>query len=534
MLNKALAFRFTPISQQSTTNSFFVLFTLPLCSHKCVCAFRLTRFSPFQVNFYIDIPVFVRIYIPTTMPSIPRFSLSQTSAHLTVTINVPYIRVSSAETHVDLTAFSFSCKPYLLKLTLPGPVLDNEENAAVAVYNPNVDNGTLTITMKKMEDGDFPDLDLTTKLLQPRVTAPTKQKSAPPLIEVIDSSTAPPLPAMVYDETVPDEETPVASSLFNISAVASGMGSGTVAPPLPQVSLSIHPTYGFAQKFSRCFDELRDELKEMCETDRIDSLGVAEKRELRGQVEKEKFDAERYCGDFFVNDERFVDHNPDGPDPLYEAAMSYIPSLESLSLGPITFTPDEQSVLASLPHKEHLLSGADTRSALLSLLDILFAFFYDNRLTEGESSVESAWTMSILSPTLSWFDAWGKEDKAVDALMAGVKRSLIYPYLRLFKFATDTVVGDVIQVLKQGRRAVIRALLKVKGVFDKSETHYLINKFYIDDYIVWLQKIDEGMFAKFAAGVRSDWDRLDSEQRKAMVKLDLEEAEELVLEQLEA
>ena len=37
----------------------------------------------------------------------------------------------------------------------------------------------------------------------------------------------------------------------------------------------------------------------------------------------------------------------------------------------------------------------------LGLVDLLFAYCYDHRTTEGEGNVESAWTMCKLSSTLS-------------------------------------------------------------------------------------------------------------------------------------
>lgn len=41
---------------------------------------------------------------------------------------------------------------------------------------------------------------------------------------------------------------------------------------------------------------------------------------------------------------------------------------------------------------------------LLGLADILFAYAYDHRTTTGDASVESAWTVAVLSPLLSWLE----------------------------------------------------------------------------------------------------------------------------------
>lgn len=52
----------------------------------------------------------------------------------------------------------------------------------------------------------------------------------------------------------------------------------------------------------------------------------------------------------------------------------------------------------------HLLDETEIRVALLGLVDIMFAYAYNNRVTEGENTVESTWTIRKLSSTLSWFD----------------------------------------------------------------------------------------------------------------------------------
>lgn len=67
------------------------------------------------------------------------------------------------------------------------------------------------------------------------------------------------------------------------------------------------------------------------------------------------------------------------------------------------FTDSERESLKKLGNKEFLLSKEDKLCAGLSLVDIMFAYAYNHRTTLGENSVESAWTINKLSPTLSWF-----------------------------------------------------------------------------------------------------------------------------------
>ena len=50
-----------------------------------------------------------------------------------------------------------------------------------------------------------------------------------------------------------------------------------------------------------------------------------------------------------------------------------------------------------------VLSTAVPRT-LLAALDIVCAYLYENRVTEGEFSVESGWTVRTLSSCLSFLD----------------------------------------------------------------------------------------------------------------------------------
>ncbi|CAN0602372.1 unnamed protein product, partial [Ectocarpus sp. 12 AP-2014] len=59
-----------------------------------------------------------------------------------------------------------------------------------------------------------------------------------------------------------------------------------------------------------------------------------------------------------------------------------------------------------LPNREYLIEAgsAEERRVLLGLADILFAYAYDHRTTTGDATVESPWTVAVLSPLLSWLE----------------------------------------------------------------------------------------------------------------------------------
>lgn len=118
------------------------------------------------------------------MPITPRFEVDQSDGFVEITIHVPHIRVSSSEFHVDGKDFTFHCKPYFLKLTLPHEIFDDDDTCK-AVYDPNEDRGVIRVTIPKSEPGlHFPDLDLQTQLLQRR-RLQDQRAHAFPSIEVV-------------------------------------------------------------------------------------------------------------------------------------------------------------------------------------------------------------------------------------------------------------------------------------------------------------------------------------------------------------
>ncbi len=60
----------------------------------------------------------------------------------------------------------------------------------------------------------------------------------------------------------------------------------------------------------------------------------------------------------------------------------------------------EAEVLRCLPLREHLVDH--TTPLLYTVADLVYAYCYNHRVTLGEDNVESAWTITKISATLSW------------------------------------------------------------------------------------------------------------------------------------
>ncbi len=100
-----------------------------------------------------------------------------------VEIELKYVKIQHAEFHIEGQHFSFYLKPYLLQLTMPGPVLEYDPRTR-STYD--IDNNLLTCALTKANQGeDFHNLNMISLLM----SKPPPDKPANPLIEVMDEPT---------------------------------------------------------------------------------------------------------------------------------------------------------------------------------------------------------------------------------------------------------------------------------------------------------------------------------------------------------
>lgn len=100
--------------------------------------------------------------------------------------------------------------------------------------------------------------------------------------------------------------------------------------------------------------------------------------------------------------------------------------------------------------------------------------------TSNEPSCESAWTRSILSATLSYFENF-ENIKAV--VISFLRRSLIYPLYRNYDLGR-LCLQDAIDGLKKNPTWVLKQLLQTHAIFASSDCNQQIfNQYYIEDYI---------------------------------------------------
>lgn len=431
----------------------------------------------------------------------PRFQISQTDSLVVIRIHVPHIRVSAAEVISEGRDFSFYCKPYLLKLTLPGELQEGED-AHRAQYDPADENGTLVVEMKKKTPGEhFIDLDLVTKLLTSRrVTDMT-----PDFHEI----------EVLHNENFVEGEEEDSESIEK-----------PVGGSLPKLFTKRTYGYGFNDQYTNVFTRLRDIMGDTLQIQEPEKVHPKLRVKQRIAQEFQDFDAERYLGDALDGDH----------DPIYDQMMYCTPfwitqwdkqeaeekaakarakaggeSVEDVTKSgdqADVFDETERDVLQNkLKNKEYLIpaNSSQERALLVNMLDLLFATCYDIRMTDGEPNGESAHNITRLSRQLSWMDSFLPTDtdgsltgeSILTVVKSNMRRLVIYPYLRHWKVGRK-VLADVAKLLFLGKRWILKLLLRLYQVLERTDTHYLLNTVYVGDYCVWLQTVDDAVIKTLA------------------------------------
>ncbi len=515
------------------------------------------------------------------MPITPRFHLSQTTTHLIITIHIPHIRVSAStlEIIVDKDEFHFYSSPYLLHLNFNNSnnnnnndnrnLVDDESicKEAKAIYDPSKENGTLVVNIWKEEEGTWDDLDLLGRLMMNKdyytsaggiITENSSKThnnstSEKAKIQVLHSS---------QNENVEDDE-------HENNENNSYSNNQKENPTFEEIQSCLRPHYGFLKMHHSIFiayarEGLSHEMLEIPNPD--DTLMLSnggDVREMRLQMENEKFCPNRYLGDLYISDK----YDDEDVDMTYLEAKNMVPhwqdtkkkassvtststttrstsnsvntivdQLQSMTVSEEQdstsfFTKEESLHLASIKADIPPLSQItkeQTQSSFLSLLDILYSYVYDHRITNGESTCESSWTIVMLSPTLSWLESYNPPYDTIDQVVRwSIRRALIYPYCRNFDMLSNLLVHDVISIIHGGRRVILRCLLQIHKILDHSEVHYLFNKLFINQYICWIQLIDESLLNHFSNEVKEcclslDGNDVSNVLRKENMELDLD------------
>ncbi|XP_052578002.1 protein SHQ1 homolog [Peromyscus californicus insignis] len=426
----------------------------------------------------------------------PAFELSQDRDFLTVAIRVPHARVSEFDVYFEGVDFKFYAKPYFLRLTLPGRIVENGGEQG----SYDADKGIFTIRLPKETPGQhFEGLNMLTALLAPR-----KSRSAKPLVEEIGASG-------VSEEGADDEDSDFDWEIEQ-----------TPYEEVSESALQSQCHYGFGNLRAGVVQRLQDELSEVIDIKDPDFTPLTERRQKRLAAELAKFDPDHYLADFFEDEaiEQILKYNPWWNDAHAEMMASLGKSQEhGDNAALVSFSEEEKYQLRKFVNKSYLLDKTARRQVYYSLVDILLAYCYEIRVTEGEHNVESAWTVRKLSPTLCWFETW---TDVHEILVSFGRRVLCYPLYRHFKLVMKAY-RDTVKILQLGKSAVLKCLLDVHKIFQENDPAYILNDLYISDYCVWIQKAKSKKLAALAEALKA------VSLSKAQLGLELQELETAAL-----
>ncbi|KAM5232097.1 protein SHQ1 homolog isoform 1-T1 [Hipposideros larvatus] len=426
----------------------------------------------------------------------PAFDLSQDPDFLIIAISVPYARVSEFDVYFKGVDFKFYAKPYFLRLTLPGRIMENGSEQG----SYDADKGLFTIQLPKETPGQhFEGLNMLTALLAPR-----KYRTAKPLVDEIGTSA-------VSEEGGEDDD-----EEFNWEIEQF---------PYEEVSesaLKLQCHYGFGDLRSGVFQRLQDEFSDVIDIKDPDFTPAAERRQKRLAAELTKFDPDHYLADFFEDEaiEQVLKYNPWWTD-TYSKMMAPLGKSQEQEdhAALVSFSEEEKYQLRKFVNKSYLLDKRAHCQVYYSLIDILLAYCYETRVTEGERNVESAWNIRKLSPTLCWFETW---TNVHEILVSFGRRVLCYPLYRHFKLVLKAY-RDTIEILHLGKSAVLKCLLDIHKIFQESDPAYILNDLYISDYCVWIQKAKSKKLAALAEALK------EVSLTKTQLGLELEELEAAAL-----
>ncbi|KAM9813993.1 protein SHQ1 homolog [Neosynchiropus ocellatus] len=412
----------------------------------------------------------------------PAFNLDQDADHLTLAIRVPYTRTSEFDLFIDGTDFKFYAKPYFLRLTLPGRIVqDGREKARF-----DIDKGLFTLRVPKETPGEnFEGLQMLTSLLAPRGC-----RSAKPLVEDVSAGCG----GDAEDEEGEEE--------FDWQVEQE------VYAERSEEELAVLQKYGFGNQRSGVFDRLQEELSDVIDVKNPEATTTAERRRARLHAEAAAFSSDHYLADLFEDDDikRLLKFRP-----WWAEVSSADSGVDGLS-----FTEDEKEQLRKFNNRSYLLDKAARKQALLSLAEVLLAYAYEVRSTEGEHNVESPWTIRKLSGTLCWLETYSH---IKDVLVSFGRRVMCFPLYRHFDLVSSAV-RDVTLILQAGSVCVLKCLLDIHKVFRENEPAYILNDLYITDYCIWIQRVKSKKLMSLSESLKT------SCLRKGDLDLELEELEE--------
>ncbi|CAK5099063.1 unnamed protein product [Meloidogyne enterolobii] len=421
----------------------------------------------------------------------PFFQLEQNDIFLFVKVLAPYCKIVDAEVIYGDREFVFNASPYFLRLFLTGDVVDDE----TGTVEYNSEKGEFTICMPKKSKGEFfPRLEMLSELIKPQQQLPTAKSP----IEIINSRKTETDEVEGSSQSFEEEEGE--DSLINDKSL---FAKQTLYCPktinLPENNSQLG--YGFGWVRTDVLGKFKEEIVDLIDLDDPENVLIEERSQKLKQFDEKHFSEQYYLADLFSQEQYQLD------------AMEFCFDKNCVKLTEEDFTDLKDLRIRKLEN----FSKEINEKIALSLVDIVFGFAYDFRTTLGEHSVESGWTISKLSPSLTFLVKWSNIQEAISST---IRHSLVLPMIRNWELSLKVML-DVGTIIENGRSSILHVLLTCRRIFNKSggEFRYLLNQLFIDDLCLWIQSVDEQLILNLNKEFKNS---VNSLEKSNILELDLE------------
>lgn len=418
----------------------------------------------------------------------PRFELNQDDEFVYIKVHIANIRFSAAaiEMVVNDNVFVFSLPPYYLRLRFPKPLIENEDAHSEFVSKEEC----IKIRISKLNKGEFfPDLDLSAKLLA-RLNEPTSGTG--------DSEANKPTSMLIEEMDVTDDASKNLEEQTQLKQEA--MDYDWEIPqivPAPLTDLKSSVKYGFNNQYSDYLTPSLSNGNDINEISDPDHLQPDDRIMERLIKENIKFDLEYYANDYITL--KYLE--TESAESGLKSSLTFISAYAKLfnesddkNHVKIEFSQEEQDLMSNLPRKSYLVD--DPRPLYYTILSLLFAYSYETRCFQGDTTIESAWTIGKLAPQISCLDSQliqsnneTEKNMIRVIVLTMARRALGFPLYRHFDLIMKSWY-DVYWILRCGKRAVLKTLLMIRELFRKHDIYYVYCKILLDDLCAWVLRDD--------------------------------------------
>lgn len=386
---------------------------------------------------------------------LPAYSVSQDDTTLFVELfcpeSVPGVRPAVA---AEGCAFGFRLDPYYLPLVLPHPVLQ-------AVGGPSLNDGRWLVALPKAQAGlEYDNLDQ----LEPRLLPDEQLMQAMADAEAgkgfFRDAAAPQSNSTVHTDSSASDQVAARSLLQQAMSkrglvslnehdetARSGEERMTASPDLPSARSDLKYTFGLHGEHQ---DPLLppgvSDSRGLLEVEDPSCVEPAERLRIAIAYEDDHWDEGIYM-DNFLDQQEEIAHS-----------LRFRPHVPARPLSPHTASSGR------LP---------DDSFKLCLLVQLLFAYCYDNRTNDGEATVESGWNITKLCRTLTASvvvaDHMSFKSNLLATMIGCARRALTVPLYRHWQLTRQCLVLDTVACLKAGRSYIVTCLNEIRLRLEQSQ-----------------------------------------------------------------